>query len=94
MTLGLNLNFTYLPFFSFTALGGVASGGDLHINGDVAFFTAPHVGSHSFLGKGGCTQTNGTHNSPTGYGAGGGGGTASIDGTAGGNGVVIVWEYK
>lgn len=77
------------------AAGGVASGGDLNINGQSSGqWTAPAVG-YSFLGF--VDPFNGQESNVepiAGYGGGGGHGYTSYPSRAGGNGIVIVTEYK
>ena len=86
--------------------GGVASGGDINIDGGGSFSDVSDSGSFgmSVLGQEGFGARNSLSYQPTtalmngvGYGGGGGGrtsGAASPTSGAGANGVVIVWEYK
>jgi hypothetical protein len=86
--------------------GGVASGGDINIDGGGSFSDVSDSGSFgmSVLGQEGYGARNSLTYQPTtalmngvGYGGGGGGrtsGAASPTSGAGANGVVIVWEYK
>jgi len=79
------------------AAGGVASGGDLNINGQGS---SPYIATengHSFLGfsdpyNGSLTGSN--QEPIPGYGGGGGHGYTSYPSRVGGDGIVIVTEYK
>ena len=86
--------------------GGVASGGDINIDGGGSFSDVSDSGSFgmSVLGQEGyglsasvTYQATTAEMNGVGYGGGGGGrvsGSASPTSGAGANGVVIVWEYK
>ena len=79
--------------------GGVASGGDINIDGILAWGASnPSLGSNSMFGFGGTRQNlTATGNAySVGYGAGGIGGysVADAQGRAGRDGLVMIWEYK
>ena len=79
------------------ALGGVASGGDLNINGQGSGNTVDAPNGNSFLGYSDwCAGTfTGSNQEPIpGYGGGGGHGYTTYPSRVGGNGIVIVTEYK
>jgi hypothetical protein len=80
--------------------GGVASGGDINIDGAKGGPVASEYGTaDSFFGTGGGFidlaggYTAAGENNGMGYGS-GGGGTKDAQGGAGADGIVIVWEYK
>ena len=77
------------------AAGGVASGGDLNINGQSSGQWTNAFSGYSFLGF--VDPFNGEEPSTepiAGYGGGGGHGYQSYPSRPGGNGIVIVTEYK
>ena len=79
------------------ALGGVASGGDLNINGQGSGTTVGSENGNSFLGYSDwCAGSlTGSSQEPIpGYGGGGGHGYTSYPSRVGGNGIVIITEYK
>lgn len=79
------------------ALGGVASGGDLNINGQGSGTTVGGENGNSFFGYSDwCpgTLTGSSQEPIPGYGGGGGNGYTSYPSRAGGNGIVIMTEYK
>jgi hypothetical protein len=79
------------------ALGGVATGGDLNINGQGSGTVVGSENGNSFLGYGDwCpgSLTGSNQETIPGYGGGGGNGYTSYPSRPGGNGIVIVTEYK
>jgi hypothetical protein len=79
------------------ALGGVATGGDLNINGQGSGTAVGSPNGNSFLGysdwcAGSLTGSN--QETIPGYGGGGGHGYTSYVSRVGGDGIVIVTEYK
>jgi hypothetical protein len=86
--------------------GGVASGGDLNIQGQCSSDGVTNGGARASLSTGGHTKygtgaksANGTANSPTGFGSGGGAPSAgavttNYAGTAGADGVIVITEYR
>tara|TARA_Y100000310_G_C19989064_1_gene493264 strand:+ start:38 stop:511 length:474 start_codon:yes stop_codon:yes gene_type:complete len=79
------------PASATTILGGSATGGDININGGVA---VGYYGGKSFLGLSwGQDQAS---PDPVGYGAGGASGATrgAYASHVGGDGIVVVWEYK
>ena len=77
-----------------TALGGLATGGDINIQGGAGRGSSTS-GGHSMLGVGGFNGWTGENavQPGTGYGS-GGGGAYGVNGAAGAGGIVIVWEFK
>ena len=78
-------------------VGGTASGGDLNISGGYGGLTTSPIGGGSFLGYGGQRQHDAAHVVGCDGVLGGGGATARNDcgrGGNGGDGIVIVTEYK
>ena len=77
--------------------GGVASGGDFHMNGANGYNQKARMAGSSQLGRGGQNLHNsenpGSKSPGTGYG-GGGGGVTGAQGSAGSAGIMIVWEFK
>ena len=78
-----------------TAVGGLATGGDINIQGGAGRCCSYGAGGDSMFGVGGWNgwTGEGIAVAGSGYGAGGGGGY-SINSLAGSAGLVIVWEYK
>ena len=79
------------------AAGGVATGGDLNINGQTSSANSATANGNSFLGFSDPFNGNdtGSNQEPiSGYGGGGGHGYTSYPSRVGGNGIVIVTEYK
>jgi hypothetical protein len=88
------------------SLGGVASGGDLNIQGQCSSAGATTGGARASLSVGGSTKygagakaANGTAQSPAGFGSGGGAPSAgavttNYAGTAGADGVIVITEYR
>jgi hypothetical protein len=78
-----------------TALGGLGTGGDINIQGDVGGSYNFRKGGNSQFGHGGWNGWLGENvaTAGIGYGSGGGGGY-NIDGKAGAAGIIVVWEYK
>jgi len=88
------------------ALGGVASGGDLNIQGQCSTEGVTTGGARASLSIGGNTKygagaraANGAAESPTGFGSGGGapsvsGVNTNYAGTAGQDGIIVVTEYR
>jgi len=78
-----------------TAIGGIATGGDINIQGGIGGCCVGKSGGDSMFGFGG--QNGSTGNSiatvGSGYGS-GGGGYYGGDSKAGAGGIVIVWEYQ
>jgi hypothetical protein len=83
--------------------GGTATGGDFNVQGERGFARAgylDHRGGNSKFGFGGSWAHPSAYSGqqlPTGYGGGGGTVTQNDAGTisfAGGDGIIIVWEYK
>jgi len=86
--------------------GGTATGGDFNVQGERGFARAgylDHRGGNSKFGFGGSWAHPSAYSAyngqqlPTGYGGGGGTVTQNDAGTisfAGGDGIIIVWEYK
>ena len=80
-------------------VSGTGTGGDINIQGQAGgmAYVVGHAGGDSVLGYGGLARYTGYTSPGTtdtyGYGAGGGQGYQA-DSTAGGPGIVIVWEYK
>jgi len=78
-----------------TAIGGLATGGDINIQGGIGGCCVGKSGGDSMFGFGG--QNGSTGNSiatvGSGYGS-GGGGYYGGDSKAGAGGIVIVWEYQ
>ena len=85
-----------------SSIGGTATGGDINIVGQSGESNPYSGGGNSILGLGATSAISNTRPSPdgvtpTGYGAGGGSGAgsgSSMVGGPGGDGIVIVTEYK
>ena len=87
-------------------LGGVATGGDLNIQGQCSSAGVVVSGVRAALSMGGSTKygagaiaSNSTAESPAGFGSGGGAGavqnaTTNYAGTAGADGVIVITEYR
>jgi hypothetical protein len=87
-------------------LGGVASGGDLNVQGQCSTAGVTVSGARAGLSMGGHTKygagalaSNSTAKSPTGFGSGGGApvvqnSTSNYAGTAGMDGVIVITEYR
>ena len=88
------------------ALGGVASGGDLNVQGQCSTAGVVVSGTRAALSAGGHTKygagaiaSNSAAESPTGFGSGGGAGaiqnvTTNRAGTAGQDGIIVITEYR
>jgi hypothetical protein len=78
-----------------TSPGGLATGGDINIQGGTGSKGQEGQGGSSQLGHGGTSGWTGTSTPTPGIGYGGGGGSAYVlASSAGSQGIVIVWEYQ